>query len=86
MGVQRYLIGILIFMMTNDTEHLFMHLLTNYTSFLVWYQVFAHFVIGLFMFLLMSCSCFFYIPTTIYLMSDVYFRYFIPEYGLPLHF
>ena len=49
------------------------------------FQVFAHFLIASFVFLLLSCSCPLYILNTCSL-SDMYRRYFPPEYGLLLHF
>ena len=69
MGVSGYLAVVLtcISLMANSVEHLFMCLFAIHTSFLekCLFRSFVHFVIGSFLFLLLSCKSLLYIVDTV---------------------
>ena len=89
-GVKRHLILILIYnyLILNEVEPLFICLLTTCISSLEKYlfKSFANCWIGLFVFLLLSCSSFYICILSVDDLLDMNCKYLLPSYGLPFHF
>lgn len=75
-----HLVVLYISLMTNNVENLFMYFLVIYLS--LWrsvFQIHCSFLIGLFIFLLLSFKCFLYIPDArFYQIYDLQYNVFSP--------